>query len=122
MHPILLRFPLPDAVVPLLWILGLAAAVAAVVTAFTARAAMAVRGTEKEAGSKSTVGALLALTVALAAAAFRFRTETVHTGPLPIYSYGVMIGISLIVGWYTSLKLGVKVQCALALDWLAANR
>src|SRR5512139_848240 len=46
--------------------------------------------------------------VLLAAAGFVYKGETIPIGPLPIYSYGVMLGISLIVGWYLTLGLAER--------------
>src|SRR5688572_12592353 len=39
-------------------------------------------------------------------------------GDLPIYSYGVMLGTSLIVAWYLIMWLGVKKE-DLRRDWMA---
>lgn len=33
------------------------------------------------------------------------RPILIQLGPLPIYSYGVLLGLSLVVGWYLTLKL-----------------
>ncbi len=51
----------------------------------------------------STVFAGIGLILAL-----KYKGEFWHMQTLPIYSYGVMLGLSLIVGWYLSLSIAVK--------------
>ncbi len=97
MHPILFRIPFPQSGVPLFWALLVAAAIALVVAVFQYRA-------------QSKSGAIGAGVVGagLAAAAFAMKGQTLPLGPLPIYSYGVMLGLSLVVGWYLTLGLAEK--------------
>ena len=38
-------------------------------------------------------------------AAFWLKGESWNMSPIPIYSYGVMLGLSLVVGWYLTLGL-----------------
>lgn len=97
MHPILFRIPFPQSGVPLFWALLVAAAIALVVAVFQYR-------------DKSKGGAIGAGVVGagLVAAAFAMKGETLPLGPLPIYSYGVMLGLSLVVGWYLTLGLAEK--------------
>ena len=51
-----------------------------------------------------------ALVVALAAggAGYYFRGAQYEAANLPIYSYGVMLGLSLVVGWYLTLTLAER--------------
>jgi phosphatidylglycerol---prolipoprotein diacylglyceryl transferase len=97
MHPILFRVPLPSMALPLFWVLLAAAGIAAIVAIWQIVA-------------KSRSGAIGAgvVGVGLAVAAFALKGETVPLGPLPIYSYGVMLGLSLVVGWYLTLGLAER--------------
>jgi len=97
MHPILFRIPLPHRPLMLWWALA-AAAVLALGYAVAA-------GRAKETGTA--VGALLAA-VGAGAAAYVYRAATFEQEALPIYSYGVMLGISLVVGWYLTLTLAER--------------
>jgi phosphatidylglycerol:prolipoprotein diacylglycerol transferase len=97
MHPILLRIPLPHMPLKLWW--GL---VAVSVLAF-AFAAWSLRMKDK---GGATLGAGVA--VALGLAAYRWRDVTLDAPNLPLYSYGVMLGLSLVVGWYLTLSLAKK--------------
>lgn len=108
MHPILFRIPIPQSGLPLLWALLVAAGVAAIAAFFQYRA-------------QSKSGAITAgvAAVGLAAAAYAFKGETLPLGPLPIYSYGVMLGLSLVVGWY--LTLGLAEQDGLPKEVMANN-
>lgn len=108
MHPILFRVPLPRTTLPLLWVLCALAGIAAIVAIYqfvTKNRSVA-------------IGAAVAA-VALGAAAFVFRGTTVPVGPLPIYSYGVMLGLSLVVGWY--LTLGLAERDGLPKELMANN-
>lgn len=60
--------------------------------------------------SKDRAGAAMALVVAGAAAggAWVYRESKFEAQSLPIYSYGVMLGLSLVVGWYLTLSLAEK--------------
>jgi phosphatidylglycerol:prolipoprotein diacylglycerol transferase len=53
---------------------------------------------------------LVALGVALAAGGAGYKLQAVaYEAPnVPIYAYGVMLGVSLVVGWYLSLPLAEK--------------
>ncbi len=97
MHPILFRIPIPQSGLPWFWVLLAAAAVAAVfaVLQFVAKSKSGAIGA-------GVVGA------ALVAGAFAMKGETLAIGPLPIYSYGVMLGLSLVVGWYLTLGLAER--------------
>jgi phosphatidylglycerol:prolipoprotein diacylglycerol transferase len=97
MHPILFRIPLPHTALKLWW--GLAA-VALIAVAY------AVVGLRR----KDQNGAIGAAVVVVAAglAAYRWRAVAYEAPNLPIYAYGVMLGLSLVVGWYLSLPLAEK--------------
>jgi phosphatidylglycerol:prolipoprotein diacylglycerol transferase len=96
-HPILFRIPIPQSALPLFWALLAAAGIAVVIAVFQYLA-------------KSKVGAIIGAVAAagLVAGAFSMKGETVQLGPLPIYSYGVMLGTSLVVGWYLTLGLAER--------------
>jgi len=96
-HPILFRIPIPQSGLPLLWVLLLAAGIAAVVAFFQFR----------DQNKKGAIGAAV-VAVALVAAGLAFNGKTLPIGPLPIYSYGVMLGLSLVVGWYLTLGLAER--------------
>jgi phosphatidylglycerol:prolipoprotein diacylglycerol transferase len=71
--------------------------------------------TKSRSGVLGSVGALVALGVA----ALQLKDQTVNIGPTPIYSYGVMLGLSLVVGWY--LTLGLAERDGLPKDTMANN-
>jgi phosphatidylglycerol:prolipoprotein diacylglycerol transferase len=97
MHPILFRIPLPHMPLKLWWAL---AAVAAIAVVF---AALALRRRDRS-------GALSAAVVAAAAggAAYKWQTVAYESPNVPIYAYGVMLGVSLVVGWYLTLPLSER--------------
>ncbi len=97
MHPILFRIPLPHTPLKLWWALAAVAAIAVVY------ALLALRRRDRN-------GALTSLVVALAAggAAWKWHTTSFEAPNVPIYAYGVMLGISLVVGWYLTLPLAEK--------------
>jgi phosphatidylglycerol---prolipoprotein diacylglyceryl transferase len=97
MHPILFRIPLPDRPLFLWWAL---AAVAAVSLVF---ALVAQRRGDRESAVWS-----FGFAVAAGAGAYFFRTTNFSAHALPIYSYGVMLGLSLVVGWYLTLGLAER--------------
>jgi phosphatidylglycerol:prolipoprotein diacylglycerol transferase len=94
MHPILLRIPLPHAPLKLWW--GL---VAITILGF-AFAAWSQR-TKDKAGAVT--GAVIGFGAALGA--YLGREVSFESPALPLYSYGVMLGLSLVVGWYLTLTL-----------------
>jgi phosphatidylglycerol:prolipoprotein diacylglycerol transferase len=97
MHPILFRIPLPHQPLMLWWGLALAALVAVAYAVFAGRA--------QEKGSA--LVALLAAGGAVAAAVV-YRHTSFTQDAVPIYSYGVMLGTSLVVGWYLTLSLAER--------------
>lgn len=97
MHPILFRIPLPHGPLKLWWALALAAAIGALYVPLSLR-----RGDKSGAMAAGVVAALAA------AAGWNWRTVSYEAPNLPIYAYGVMLGLSLVVGWYLSLPLAEK--------------
>jgi phosphatidylglycerol:prolipoprotein diacylglycerol transferase len=94
MHPILFRIPLPHMPLKLWWAL-----VAVTVIAFLYAAVSQKKGDKQ--------GALIAAFVGLGAGvgSYAARGVTFESPALPIYSYGVMLGLSLVIGWYLTLTL-----------------
>jgi phosphatidylglycerol:prolipoprotein diacylglycerol transferase len=94
MHPILFRIPLPHMPLKLWWALVAITAIAFGYAAFAQRK-----------GDKS--GALVAAGVGVVAGfgSYFARGVSFESPALPIYSYGVMLGLSLVVGWYLTLTL-----------------
>lgn len=97
MHPILFRIPLPKMPLKLWWALAAVAAIAAI---------YAVLGLRRK--DRSTTGVALVIGVAAGVAGYVFRETKYEAANLPIYSYGVMLGLSLVVGWYLTLTLAER--------------
>jgi phosphatidylglycerol:prolipoprotein diacylglycerol transferase len=97
MHPILFRIPLPGGAFKLWWALVAVALVALVFAGLAWR-----RRDARE--------AVTSLVVATAAclAAFVWRSAELTAPDLPIYAYGVMLGLSLVVGWFLTLPLAER--------------
>ncbi len=113
MHPILFRIPLHGISIQYVWLPFIVAALAALV------AVAKMVGKEKD-----RQGALLAGGVALLAVLARFTVLKGNEGvfnpdTIPIYSYGVMLGLSLVVGWY--LTLGLAERDGLPKETMANN-
>ncbi|HZF48408.1 MAG TPA: prolipoprotein diacylglyceryl transferase family protein [Polyangiaceae bacterium] len=108
MHPIMFRIPLPVWTLPLLWVFLALAGVFAAATIWQ----LVTRNKE----GAAVTGVLAAVAGFLA---FQFKAETFTTGPVPIYSYGVMLGLSLVVGWY--LTLGLAERDGLPKETMANN-
>lgn len=94
MHPILFRIPLPNKPLFLWWVLAAFAVLSVLYAGWSFRKA-----------DKNSAATGLVIAVALGALGYVFRDKNWQMPNLPIYSYGVMLGISLIVGWYLTLKL-----------------
>jgi phosphatidylglycerol:prolipoprotein diacylglycerol transferase len=97
MHPILFRIPLPHSPLRLWWAL---AAVAAIAVLYLIAA---LRRSDRASAVTSAV-----VTLGAAAAAWQWRATSYEASNLPIYAYGVMLGLSLVVGWYVTLPLAEK--------------
>jgi len=97
MHPILFRIPLPKMPLKLWWALAAVASIAAVYVL------LGLRRKDRPAVLSS-----LVVGVGAAAAGYVFRETKFEAANLPIYSYGVMLGLSLVVGWYLTLTLAER--------------
>jgi phosphatidylglycerol:prolipoprotein diacylglycerol transferase len=97
MHPILLRIPLPHAPLKLWW--GLVA-----VTVFAFAFAAWSQRTKDKAGVLG--GGVIGFGAGIAS--YVWRDVSFESPALPLYSYGVMLGLSLVVGWYLTLTLAKK--------------
>ncbi len=97
MFPILFRIPLPHMPLKLWW------ALAAVIAIATIYGALSYRRGERTA-------ALVSLLFAAAAGfgIWKWKAISYEAPNIPIYSYGVMLGLSLVVGWYLTLTLAEK--------------
>src|SRR6516225_5985754 len=97
MHPILFRIPLPHTPLKLWWALAAVAGVAAVFSL------LSLRRSDKS-------GALTAgiVTLVAAGAGYKWHTVSYEAPNVPIYAYGVALGLSLVVGWYLTLPLAEK--------------
>jgi len=97
MHPILFRIPLPNRPLKLWWALVALAVLGALYGGWSLH---------KRIRDEIFTGfgvALFAL-----AGAYVWRTTEYHLEALPIYSYGVLLGSSLIVGWFLTLGLAQR--------------
>jgi phosphatidylglycerol---prolipoprotein diacylglyceryl transferase len=97
MHPILFRIPFPNTSLKLWWAL---AAVAVIAIAY---AGLGLRRRDTGAAATAALAAL-----ASGAAGYAWRGVSFQAPNLPIYAYGVMLGLSLVVGWYLSLPLAAR--------------
>jgi phosphatidylglycerol:prolipoprotein diacylglycerol transferase len=97
MHPILFRIPLPHEPLKLWWALAVVSAIAVAYVVL-----LGVRRDRNGAIGSAVVAALAAL------AGWHWRTASYEAQNLPIYAYGVMLGLSLVVGWYLTLPLAEK--------------
>jgi phosphatidylglycerol:prolipoprotein diacylglycerol transferase len=94
MHPILFRIPLPHEPLRLWWGLTVVAAFCAV---FGIVAAARHERDDTVSAAVVVVGCLFA--------GWKWRSVVYEAPSLPIYAYGVMLGLSLVVGWYLTLRL-----------------
>ena len=97
MHPILFRIPLPKMPLKLWWA---AVAVAAIALVY---AALGMRKNDR-----GTAGIAVVIAGAAGIAGYMYRETKFEAPNLPIYSYGVMLGLSLVVGWYLTLGLAER--------------
>jgi phosphatidylglycerol:prolipoprotein diacylglycerol transferase len=97
MHPILFRIPLPHMPLKLWWALAAVAAISVVYALVGLR--------KKDRGA--VIGALV-VAAGCGVAGYFFRETKYEAANLPIYSYGVMLGLSLVVGWYLTLMLAER--------------
>jgi len=94
MHPILFRIPLPQTPMKLWWAL---AAVVAIALGYAVAATLR--------RDRSTLVSALVIAAGACLAAWKWHAVSYEAANLPIYAYGVMLGLSLIIGWYLSLSL-----------------
>ena len=113
MHPILFKIPLPGFTLQYAWIPFIIAAIAALV------AAVKVLGKEKDRQGAALAAGVAALSVIARFTVLRGSTDGWNLGEIPIYSYGVMLGLSLVVGWY--LTLGLAERDGLPKETMANN-
>ncbi len=97
MHPILFRVPLPHGPLKAWWALAAVAAIGLVYLVLAFR--------QRDRGAA--IGSGLTA-VAAGAAAYQWRAVSYEAPNLPIYAYGVMLGLSLVVGWYLTLPLAER--------------
>jgi phosphatidylglycerol:prolipoprotein diacylglycerol transferase len=97
MHPILFHIPLPNRPLKIWWALVALAALSAVYALWAQRRA---------ARQDAIVGLIVA--AAAGAAAYYWRGAEYRADNVPIFSYGVMLGLSLVVGWYITLPLAKR--------------
>ncbi|HRH00711.1 MAG TPA: prolipoprotein diacylglyceryl transferase [Polyangiaceae bacterium] len=97
MHPILFRIPLPHTPIKLWWGLALIALISVVYALYA-----------RHKGDKSSFGIGLIVALACGVGGFAARDMKLESASLPIYSYGVMLGLSLVVGWYLTLNLAER--------------
>lgn len=98
MFPVLFRLPLPAWTIPLFPALLVLAALGAVLALF---------GYKKRAGDLLVIGAVLAAAAGLSA--FSYQGQVYTLSPLPIYSYGAMLCVAIVVGWFLTLGLAERV-------------
>ena len=97
MHPVLFQLPLPAWTIPLFPALLVLAALGALLALF---------GYQKRAGDLLVIGLVLAAAAGLSA--FSYRGQVTTLSPLPIYSYGAMLCVSIVVGWFLTLGLAER--------------
>lgn len=97
MHPILFRLPLPHGPLKAWWALAAVAAIALVYLVLALR--------QRDRGAL--IGSGLTV-LAAGVAGWHWRAVTYEAPDLPIYAYGVMLGLSLVVGWYLTLPLAER--------------
>lgn len=97
MHPVLFRLPLPSWTIPLF---------PALIALGVAGALLALFGWRKRAADLLVIGVAVAIGGVFAANSFKGQVYTLT--PLPIYSYGAMLCLSIVVGWYLTLGLAEK--------------
>ncbi len=96
MHPILFRIPLLKTPLKLWW---------AIVAVAVLLAIFGVTNLKKE---RNIALGTVAAALVLGPVAWKFRAVAYAASSLPIYSYGVMLGLSLVLGWYVTLTIADK--------------
>jgi hypothetical protein len=101
MFPILFRIPLPHMPLKLWWAMAAIAALSALYSGWL---------WTKDEKSSAKVG--FGIAAAAGIAGYVWRAKAYEAVNLPIYSYGVMLGLSLVVGWYLTLGLALLWRCS----------
>lgn len=94
MFPILFKIPLPKMPLKLWWAMVAVAVIS-----------MVFGGLASKRGDKNGTWLSFAIAIGAGAVGYVFRDKSYEAASLPIYSYGVMLALSLIVGWYLTLGL-----------------
>ncbi len=97
MHPILFHIPLPHMPLRLWWALALVALVA-----------LAFGVSDLRRGDKSSAVSPILTALGAAAVAWVMRDKTIDAPNLPMFSYGVLLGLALIAGWFVALRTADK--------------
>src|SRR5258708_17982340 len=97
MPPVLFKFPLPAWALPLGPTLFVLAGLGFLLAVF---------GQRRGALDLLVIGVLALVSGLIGGCLFRGQTFTLES--LPIYSYGAMLCISIVVGWFLSLGLGAR--------------
>jgi phosphatidylglycerol---prolipoprotein diacylglyceryl transferase len=97
MFPILFRIPMPHMPLKLWWAMAFVAAASVLYAAFLWKK-------DDKSAAKISIGVAAAAGVA----GYIWRTKSWESLSLPIFSYGVMLGLSLVVGWYLTLGLAER--------------
>lgn len=97
MHPILFHIPLPHMPLRLWWALALVALVA-----------LAFGLSDLRRGDKASAVSPILTALGAAAVAWVMRDKTIDAPNLPMFSYGVLLGLALVAGWFVSLRLADK--------------
>jgi phosphatidylglycerol:prolipoprotein diacylglycerol transferase len=113
MHPILFKIPLHGISLPYVWLPLIVAAIAALV------AVAKMLGKEKDRQGAALAGAVAVLGVLARFTVLKGNEGVFNPDTIPIYSYGVMLGLSLVVGWY--LTLGLAERDGLPKETMANN-
>src|SRR5262245_32924314 len=124
MHPILFHIPLPKTQVPALYfylaIIALGLIYAAAQFFYWKNRQAAIPGLVVAGiGVVGKLGGFIEKIAADKDAPPEAITGLIPIGPIPIYSYGVMLGLSLVVGWY--LTLGLSERDGLPKETMANN-
>ena len=102
MHPILFRIPLPE-VRPCRW-----AGSAHRRAPWSSLALACGSSSRRTNAGRGDRGVVVGVAGRRSAFACKRRPSRCELGPIPIYSYGVMLGLSLVVGWYLTLGLAER--------------
>ena len=97
MHPILFHIPLPHMPLRLWWALALVAFVA-----------FAFGLSDLRRGDKASAVSPMLTALGACAVAWVMRDKTIESPNLPMFSYGVLLGLALIAGWFVSLRIADK--------------